>query len=157
MNTADWLLLFHLLGAFALVSGAVVANGARLGAVRPRPPGEVALLADAERRGVRYLLLPGALVALVFGILLASDLDYSFSSGWISAAFLMWVALVLIAEGAIVRSARELRAFAEARGPAEADLRLAAQARGPVLTYAYGALNGLVIALIVVMVWRPGA
>jgi hypothetical protein len=158
VDASDWYLLFHLLGAFMLFAGAAAATGARLLATRPRTPGEAALLARAERGAVRWLIVPGAALAVVVGILLANHLDISLGEAWISVAFAMALALVLVAESVIARSAAELAREADVRGPdIDPDPMLARLAAGPVLTYGYAALNGLTLAQIVVMVWRPGS
>ena len=49
MGTGQWLLLFHLLGAFLFVSGAAVAAVLQLAAMRRERPSEIAVLVQVCR------------------------------------------------------------------------------------------------------------
>lgn len=152
VSTADWYLLLHLVGAFALVGGAAVATAGLVAARSERPAGGASVLAVVARRGVRMLLAPGALIALVFGILLAEELGYSLGEGWISASFVLWIALMLAAEFMVARSAGRIE-DAAAEDPASA----AAVARAVPVAAGLLLVNLLALALIVLMVWRPGS
>jgi hypothetical protein len=85
----EWLLLLHQVGAFALVGAVVV--------------GTVALLSLRSGNRAALLLTPlgqrfgdvGGMIALVFGVWLAIDLDqYDLLDGWIVAALVLWVITV---------------------------------------------------------------
>jgi len=85
MTAYHWLLLFHLLGAFCFVAGAVVAGTLQLAAIRRERPSEVALLLRLTRTGVALVGI-GSLATLGFGIALAEHLGYGLSPAWIQAA-----------------------------------------------------------------------
>src|SRR4051794_13342631 len=153
----DWLFLFHLLGAFVFFAGAAVAAVGQLEALRRRRPSEVALLLGTTRWGVA-LVGAGALTTLVFGTLLvARRPQWTFSEGWISAAYALWIAAMVVG-GLGGRPARKARGRAErlaaAGGEPSEELDRAVRDRySLVLSFASGAI---VVALIVLMVWTPG-
>jgi uncharacterized membrane protein len=152
------LLLFHLLGAFLFFGGAAVAAVGQLEALRRRRPSEVALLLGTTRWGVA-LVGAGALLTIVFGSLLVADRDYwTFDAGWIRAAYALWLASMVVG-GLGGRPARKARELAERLAAAGNDPspELDRAVRDPwslVLSFASGAI---VVALIVLMVWKPGA
>jgi hypothetical protein len=116
----EWLLLLHLIGAFAAVGSVVVFTVLFAGGGR---------VADQQLTFLgRRLWDVGGLLTLVFGVWLALD-EYSIVDGWILAALVLWA----IAAGAGVRVA---------------DTR----SRG---LYALMAIT--VTALLVVMIYKPGA
>ena len=157
MATAQWLLGFHLVGAFLFVSGAVAVGALHSVALRRERPSEIALLLRLTRPAVALVGL-GSLVTIGFGIWLAKHDGFSLGDGWLSAALALWVASIVLG-GAGGRSARHTRYLAErlaAEGDAPSDdLRRAL--RNP----AANALNWLsflaLVAILALMIWKPGA
>ncbi len=153
----QWLLLFHLLGAFLFLSGAVVAGILQLVAMRRQRPSEVALLLRLTRPAVLIVAI-GTLAVLAFGIWLADERGYSLGDAWLAAALALWaVALALGAVGG--RAARHARHLAErlaADGDRpHAELRHAvADPRALIVNYASVAAG---LAILVLMIWKPGA
>lgn len=120
MTRYEWLLLLHLIGAFAAVGSVVVFTVLFAGGAR---------VADQQLTFLgRRLWDVGGLLTLVFGVWLALD-EYSIVDGWILTALVLWA----ISAGAGVRVA---------------DTR----SRG---LYALMAIT--VTALLVVMIYKPGA
>jgi hypothetical protein len=129
----EWLLLLHLLGAFATVGSVVAFTVVLLGSRGEAALGPTQRLLFLGRR----LIELGGLLALVFGVWLALDLDeYGILDGWILLALALW----LVATGAGSRLAQEYE-------------ELAAAAR----TRLYLATAVAVTALLVVMIYKPGA
>jgi uncharacterized membrane protein len=132
VSTYDWLLFLHLIGAFAAMGSVVVfsvllASGGRVAAA------ELTFLG-------RRLWDVGGMLTLVFGIWLALDLDqYDFFDGWILLALLLWA----VAGAAGIRLGL---VFAEDEPPASSRV-------SPL--YAVMAIS--VTALLVVMIYKPGA
>jgi len=87
----DWLLLFHILGAFLFVSGSIVAGVLALAAMQRDRPSEVALLLRLVRPAVIVVGI-GSLVALGLGIWLAQYVGYGLGQGWVVAAIVLWAA-----------------------------------------------------------------
>jgi uncharacterized membrane protein len=151
------LLFLHLLSAFLLVGGATAAGVAQIAALRRERPGEIAMLLRLTRPGVA-LVNVGALGTLAFGIGLAEQEDIGLGTGWVSAALALWVVMMLLG-GLGGRSARHARRLAE-RLAAECDtpneeLR-SLVAHRPSLLLSY-ASTAAIVAILVLMVWRPGA
>ncbi|MBN1530265.1 MAG: hypothetical protein JW895_14490 [Thermoleophilaceae bacterium] len=132
MSRYDWLLFLHLIGAFASVGSAVVfsvllASGARVAAP------ELTFLG-------RRLWDVGGTLTLVFGVWLALDLDsYGIFDGWILGAFVLWA----IAGGVGIQLGL---AFASDEPPAQSRVRTL-----------YAAMTVSVLALLVIMIYKPGA
>lgn len=155
MAAYHWLLFFHLVGAFCFVAGAVVAGVLQLAAMRRERPSEILVLLRLTRVGVA-LVGVGALMTLGFGIALAEQLGYGFSPAWIQAALGLWVAS-MAAGGIGGRTARHARYRAEelaAAGdePDETLRALVADRRSLILSYVSSIL---IVAIIVLMVWKP--
>jgi uncharacterized membrane protein len=159
MNTYQWLLVFHVTGAFLLLGGGAVAAALNLAALRRERPSEIVLLFGLIRIAVVSILI-GSLLAFVFGLWLVSEAPYGYGygDGWVVAAIVL---LILgNAMGGIggrrdertARFAREQAASGDAPSP-----ELRARVRDPVsLALSYG--SGLVlVALLAIMIWKPGA
>jgi hypothetical protein len=123
----EWLLFLHLIGAFAAVGSAVVFSVLLLGADRVA----VTQLTFLARR----LWDVGGLLTLVFGIWLALD-DYSIGDGWILSALVLWA----IAAGAGIRLGMAME-----------------DGGGERVRPLYAVMTIAVVALLVVMIYKPGA
>jgi uncharacterized membrane protein len=100
----------------------------------------------------------GTLLAFVFGLWLVHEAGYGYFDGWVVAAFvLLIVANALGGAGgkrdeATARLARELAASGDAPSP-----ELQARVRDPIsLALSYGS-GLLLVAVLALMVWKPGA
>jgi hypothetical protein len=150
-----WLLFFHLLGAFCLIAGAAVAGTLQVAAMRRERPSEILLLLRLTRVGV-LLVVFGALLTLGFGLVLASHLGYGVTPAWIRAALGLWAASVALgaAGGRTARHARYLAQRLAAAGDEPSQELRSLVANRPALW-----LNTLssisVVAVLVLMVWRP--
>jgi hypothetical protein len=129
----DTLLFLHVLAAFLLVGTVVTFTAVALGA----PAGERAVSVADVMWNV------GALGTLVLGIWLALDVDgYEVWDGWILLAIVLWA----VATETVRRARLDLE-------PATAGgATLIARA-----TTWHWVRTLLVIALLVVMIWKPGA
>ena len=131
MTRYEWLLLLHLIGAFAAMGSVVVFSVLMLGGVRVAGP-------QLTYLGRRLWDVGGALT-LIFGVWLALDVDgYGLLDGWILAALVLWA----IAAGAGVRLGM---AYSEGEPPS-----------GSVVPM-YAVMAMAVTALLVVMIYKPGA
>jgi uncharacterized membrane protein len=155
----DWLLFFHVTGAFLLIGGAVTAGVFNVAAMQRERPSEIAAFLRFARIGV-ILISIGVLLTLVFGLWLvhAADQGYSYGDAWIVAALVLWV-LANALGGIGGRRDKNTRVLAERlamEGDAPSpDLR--ARVRDPVsLTFSWG--SGLVVlAILGLMIWKPGS
>jgi hypothetical protein len=83
----NWLLLFHLLAAFALVGGVVTVALVSLAAVRKAWPAQVPLLRAIAFRTNLVIVLPAFIAVHVFGDLLAGREYKHGDPDWLSAGF----------------------------------------------------------------------
>jgi len=152
----DWLLLVHVLGGFLFVSGSIVAGILVFAAIDRERPSEVALLLRLVRPAVAIVGI-GSLVALGLGIWLAEYVGYGLGKGWVVAAIGLWAASAAVAgpAGKAMREARELaeRLAQDGDRPSEELRRALRNPRPHVMnTTAFA----LLIAILVLMVWKPG-
>jgi hypothetical protein len=130
----DTLLFLHILAAFFLGTAVVVYSAFVLGSPVNR----------SSRLVAEILWGIGGLGTLVLGIWLALYLDeYKIYDGWIIAAVVIWI----LATGSGARASRGVQ-------PAGDDSPVAIDRR---TIFAHWMRTVYVIALLVVMVWKPGA
>jgi uncharacterized membrane protein len=158
MSLYDWLMFFHITGAFFLLGGIVVAGILNLVAIgQERRPSEVATLYGLIRFAVPLIGI-GLLLTLAIGLWLVSEADYSYGDGWIIAALVLWVIATALGniDGRYQRQTGELAQRLAAEGDAPSS-ELRARLRNPVaLAISYG--SGLIaFAILAIMIWKPGA
>lgn len=157
MSTQQWLLGLHVLAAFLFLSGTIMVGLFQLATLRRSRPSEVARLFAAGRVGVALVSL-GALAVLVLGVWLAEEGGYGVGDEWVVASLVLWaVALALGGVGGrAYRRARELaeRLAAEGDAPSEELDRLVRARAALALNWASLAA---VLAILVLMIWKPGA
>ncbi len=157
MTAANWALFFHLVGAFLFVAGVVVAGVAFEAARRRHRPDEIALLLGLTRSGVLLVAL-GALLLLPFGLWLVHIEHVGYGAGWVDAALALLAATGLLGAVAGQRPKRARKAaalLAKSGGPETPELRALLDDR---LSLALNYLSGvLVVAIVVLMVFKPGS
>ncbi len=151
-----WALFFHLLGAFLLFAGAILAGAPFEAARRRHRPDETALLLGLSRVGVAFVAA-GALLVLPFGVWLVRLEGIGYDAGWIDAALALFV-LAFLAGAIAGQRPKQARLLAERLsrdGEAEShELRaLLDDRRSRALKY-LSAL--LIVAIVALMVFKPG-
>jgi uncharacterized membrane protein len=153
----DWLLFLHLAGAFLLLGGAIAAGVLNLAAQGRERPSEVALLL-ALIRPAAIVMSAGLVIAFAFGLWLVHDAGFDYGDAWIAVSIALLIVAGVIGDAGGRRDKRT-RMLAE-RLAAEGDApsrELRARLRDPVsLTLSYGSAL-LVLAILGLMVWKPGA
>lgn len=143
MSRYEWLLLFHVLAAFALVAAVVIFWTVIVAAWRA-PAERADVLAATLGRPAVVLVTLGSLMTLVFGVWLAIDLDgYELWDAWILASLVLWA----VGVGAGERSGR---VFGQPGGFSEPELRRRGLALQVVSSLA-------LLAVLVLMIYKPGA
>jgi uncharacterized membrane protein len=157
MTEYELALLLHLLGSFSLIAGTVVAGVAFEAARRRTSPAEIALLLGLTRIGV-VLVGVGTLLVLGFGLWLVELGHWGYGSGWVIAALLLLSFTVVLgtAGGQRPKRARKLalRLRDEPIRPAD-ELHALLDDRAARAANYLAAL--LLLAIIVLMVFKPGA
>jgi uncharacterized membrane protein len=157
MSKYDWLLFLHVTGAFLLIGGSVMAGTLNFSAMRRERPSEVAVLLSLTRFAV-VAINAGVLLTIVFGLWLVHLRGYSFGSFWVVAALVLWV-YANAAGGLGGKRADGTRKLAEqlATSGDMPSPELTARLRSPstnLLLYSSGAA---ILAILVLMIWKPGA
>jgi uncharacterized membrane protein len=152
-----WLLVFHMTGALLLLGGAVFGGILNVAALRRDRPSEVVVLYRLVRIAVTAISI-GMPLTLIFGIWLVADLDFvNWSNTWVILALIGWV--IAGALGGIGgRREKETRLLAEqlaAQGDAPSS-ELRARMRDPLtLALSWGS-GAVVVAILALMIWKPG-
>ena len=158
MDKYEWLLFLHMSGAFLLVGGIVVAWTFGIAAVRREVPSEIALLMRLTGAAAAAIGI-GLITTLVFGLWLVSYLDfYKWTYFWILSALIMWLVAGPLG-GAGGKRDKETRLLAQ-RLAAEGDTpsaELRARVRDPIALSLNLASSLLALAILVLMIWKPGA
>jgi len=153
----QWLLFLHVTGAFMVLSGIAMAGIFNVTAMRRERPSEIALLYRLTQIAAG-LITTGLLVTLAIGLWLVSDADYGYGETWVVLALILW--LLASALGGIgggrEKATRQLAERLASEGDAPSD-ELRARLRDPVsLALSWG--SGLVVIVILaLMIWKPGA
>jgi uncharacterized membrane protein len=157
VNKYDWLLFLHITGAFLLVGGGVVAAALNMAALRRDRPSEILLLFGLTRIAVAAIIA-GTVLAFVFGLWLVNDAGYGYGDGWIVAAIVLLILGNAIGGYAGSRDSRTAKFAQELMAQGDApSAELRARVRDPItLACNYG--SGLIlVALLAIMIWKPGA
>jgi uncharacterized membrane protein len=158
MSLYQWLLFFHVTGAFFLIGGIVIAGTLNIAAIaKDRRPSQVATLYRLIRLGVPLIGL-GLLLTLAIGLWLVHEVGYGYGEAWIVIAIVLWVLAGALGsiDGKYQRQTGELAERLAAEGDASSP-ELLARLRDPrALAISYG--SGLMaFAVLGLMIWKPGA
>lgn len=150
------LLCCHLLGAFTLVSGSVVAAvGAEVAAVHQDSAGIAALL-GLSRLGARFVIV-GTIVTAAFGLCLVHVGRWGYTTPWVESAITLLTAVIVIGAfgGHRPKRARLLATelASQGREPTEELRALLSDRTSAILNYLAGTV---LLGIIVVMVTKPG-
>lgn len=159
MSFYDWLLALHVLAAGVLVSAlvlysVVIASGWTLAL-----PSEVSRMFRLSRVG-DVAMGVGSIGTLVLGIWLAIDSDaYQVWDGWVIAAIVLWALAMETGRraGAVYNAARDRARTLVGEGRDAPDSELSALVRSSTALAFYAANVVLIVALLVVMIYKPGA
>ncbi len=158
MDRYHWLLVFHVAGAFLVLGGATYAAILNTAAMRRDRPSEVVVLYRLVRIAVSAVSL-GMVLTIAFGLWLVADLDFvKLGHAWVILALVGWV-LANALGGIGGRREKETRVIAQ-RLAAEGDApssELRARMRDPItLALSWGS-GVVVIAILALMIWKPGS
>jgi len=154
----DWLLALHVLAAGVLVSAlvlysVVIASGWTLAL-----PSEVSRMFRLSRVG-DVAMGVGSIGTLVLGIWLAIDSDaYQVWDGWVIAAIVLWALAMETGRraGTVYNAARDRARTLVGEGRDAPDSELSALVRSSTALAFYAANVVLIVALLVVMIYKPG-
>lgn len=158
MDTYRWLLALHVSGAFLLIGGGVLAAAFSVAAARSDGPREIALFLGLVRVAVPAVVL-GSLLTLALGLWLVAERDYSMTDPWIALSLVVFVAGLLAGQVGGVRD-RETRVLAQKLAAERVDIandELRARMRDPVARALSWGSGAAMVAVLGLMIWKPGA
>jgi uncharacterized membrane protein len=157
VSTYQWLLVFHVTGAFLLLGGGAFAASLNLAALGREKPSDIVLLFGLIRIAVVAIGI-GTLLAFVFGLWLVHEAHYGYGDGWVVGAIILFIAANALGgiggrrDDKTAQLARQLAAS----GDTPSD-ELRARVHDPVsLALSYGS-GLLLVAVLALMIWKPGA
>lgn len=155
----EWLLALHVLAAFALVAALVLYSVVIAVSWNLALPSDVSRMFRLARVG--DVAVPvGAVGTLVLGIWLAIDSDaYQVWDGWIIAALVLWALSMETGRrtGIVYNAVRDRARALVAEGRDAPQPELNAMLRSSTGLAFHAATVVLIIALLVVMIYKPGA
>jgi uncharacterized membrane protein len=157
VSTYQWLLVFHVTGAFLLLGGGAFAASLNLAALGREKPSDIVLLFGLIRIAVVAIGI-GALLAFVFGLWLVHEAHYGYGDGWVVAALILFIAANALGGmgGRRDDKTAQLARRLAASGDTPSD-ELRARVHDPVsLALSYGS-GLLLVAVLALMIWKPGA
>ena len=147
----------HVLSAFAWVSALVLYSVVLAAAWGATIPSDVARMFRATKVG-DVLIAFGMIGTIVFGVWLALD-EYEIWDGWIIAAFALWLVAAAIGGrvGKVYAGARDrARALVdEGRDASSSELSAMLRSQRGLFLHALSSL--IVLVLLIVMIYKPGA
>lgn len=160
MSKYEVLLFLHILGVFLILAGSGVATATGIAMTRTNAVRAISLLARTARSAELFTIVPGALLAIVFGSWLVAEVgSYEFSDPWVSASYALWLLSIGISTGVLGPMLKRIDARATELGAqgVEASDELRAQAGDPKLALLGNLLHVMTLALLALMVFKPGA
>jgi uncharacterized membrane protein len=153
----NWILFLHLAGVLLFVGGSVAAAVLRAAAMQRERPSDVALLLRAVRPAVP-LVAGGLVLAVAAGFWLVDRIGFDLSGTWLSATFLLigWMIVVGAVAGRQDRRTRELAERLAADGDVPS-AELSRRLRDPINLALNASMLVAVVAVVALMVWKPGA
>ena len=159
MSFDDWMLALHVLSAFALVAGAILFWVLIVAVRRTDTPEGTIRMEPAVKVG-NAATAAGAVGTIVFGIWLAFSVGgYEIWDGWIIASLVLWAILMTTGQRTGVAymqgmtKAQELQAAGQT-GPSSELLALNRTSNGLLL---HVATSLVILLILILMIWKPGA
>lgn len=159
MELYDWLLALHVLSAFAWVAALVLYTVIIVTGWRLSVPGDVVRVFRISRVG-DALIAVGMIGTIVFGIWLALDVEaYEIWDGWIIAALVLWLVAGAVGGqvGKVYNGARDRAKALVDEGRDAPSPELSAMLRSQRGLVLHVLMIAVVLVLLIVMIYKPGA
>jgi uncharacterized membrane protein len=155
----ETLLFLHILGVFLIVAGAAIATALGIKASKSKRTHTIADLSGLSIVAERYVITPGAVLALIAGTFLVHRTGHEFGEFWLVAAYVLWVTAISIGWLILGRHSSALHKHAKelAAGGIEESDELQKEAAAPVGMVFGLAQNVILLAFLYLMIVRPGA
>ncbi|HXV58934.1 MAG TPA: DUF2269 family protein [Gaiellaceae bacterium] len=157
MDLTDWLVALHVLSAFAWIAALVLYSVVIAAGRGLSVPGDVLRVFRVVRVG-DALIAVGMIGTIVFGIWLAID-EYDIWDGWIIAALALWLVAGAVGDrlGRTYNATRDRARALHAEGLNDASSELSGMLRSQRGLVLHAVLVLVTAAILVLMVWKPGA
>ena len=152
-------MFLHILGVFLIVGGAAIATALGIKASKSRRTHTIADLSGVSIVAERYVITPGAVLALVAGTFLVHRTGHTFDEFWLIAAYVLWVTAISIGWLSSAGTARPCTSTRRSSSPpvSRKATTCRKKRRAPVGMIFGLVQNVILVAFIYLMVVRPGA
>jgi hypothetical protein len=160
MSSYEIYLIVHIAGAFMIAGGSLGATTLGIYAGNGTNVHTMRVAADIQHKIEYVLIVPGALIAIVFGSLLVTEIStVEFSDAWVSASFLLWFVAMGLGTGVMGPHAKQMRARADEliAGGVSDSAELQADFASPKVKAIGAVLTVLLLVFVYLMVAKPGA
>jgi uncharacterized membrane protein len=153
------LLFLHIFGVFLIVGGAAIATALGIKASKSVHSRTIAAFSGLSIIAERYVITPGAIIALVAGSFLVHQIGYDFNQAWIGASYVLWIVAMSIGWGILGRHSVRLNRHAKqlVADGVESSEELGREAAAPIAMVFGLVQNVILLAFIYLMVVRPGS
>lgn len=160
MSSYEIYLIVHIIGAFMIAGGSLGATTLGIYAGNGTNVHTMRVAADIQHKIEYVLIIPGALIAIIFGALLVTEIStVEFSDAWVSGSFLLWFVAMGLGTGVMGPHAKQMRARADeliAAGVSDS-AELQAEFASPRVKAIGAVLTVLLVVFVYLMVAKPGA
>lgn len=152
-----WLLSLHVLSAFAVIGGLTVLLIALVAGRRLTSPDAASSLARVVSVGA-VAFRAGLIGTVILGLWLAFRIQgYSIWAGWILSSLILWLVVGGLGDRSIATFKRSLRTQETGSPRHEATARLGDSLRSRSLLWYRVVAFAAAVAILALMVWKPGA
>jgi uncharacterized membrane protein len=157
VSTLQWLLALHVTGAFFLLGGVMFATILSVLGQRAQRPSEVAAFMGLARFAVVFIIA-GELMLFIFGLWLVHEAHESYGALWIDLSIVLFVAAGVAGQrgGDREKGTRALALELAAKDDVSTP-ELGAKLNDRVTLALSGGAGILALAILALMIWKPGA
>lgn len=157
MNTYEWYLFGHIVGAFLLLIATGATTGAGIALGQTTRANTAATLLNMMRISEYAVRSAGVVLVIVFGALLIEEVGYSWGDAWISAALTILIVAMAVDHGFLMRRLGKSLGLARALGDAPVSAELSSMLKDPVTAIVGVALDLSFFVILFLMIAKPGA
>src|SRR5258708_537205 len=103
MSKLDVFLYFHILSAFLIVAGAAISTATGMMMAKTNSTRGIAMLSGLAHKAEMFVIIPGALGAIIFGTALVKETGYDYGDSWVSASYVLWIIAIVLGAGVLGR------------------------------------------------------
>ena len=157
MSTYEIYLFGHFVGVFVFLASGGIGIATSIMATRTTSASVVSAMLTLQRKTDLYVFTLGGVLIILFGTLLVDEAGYGFEEAWISAAYVIILVMFGLVHGIMSPRMKPAREYAASLGNAAVDDELKERLKNPLVDAAGALMLVALIAVLWLMVVKPGA